>query len=276
LLFFLQQQQFTFLYSRFFGGYCGFQLCFAVRFPIMLLIQLFILVIELCERCLSQFYAYFFVFILYLIKTLCFLRLAFQGADIISYFKKQIFDAGNILLCSLQLLLGFFFSGFIDGNAGGLFQHSAAAAVFVFDDVIHHAQLYNGIAVVAYTGIQKQVVNVFQATGYVIEAVFTFSILIEFPADGNGGKFCRKKIPGIFKSERNLCHPATGAGSGAVEDKIFKVIGTKGFYFMLANYPSDCIYNIGFAATVWTYNTGNGMIQQHMGLIRKGFESFYL
>ena len=83
--------------------------------------------------------------------------------------KEQVFDTCQVLFGGIQFQLGFFLPGFVDGDTRGLFEHAAAAVVFVFDDIIHHAQFDDGVAVVAHTGIHEQVVDVFQAAGHIVE-----------------------------------------------------------------------------------------------------------
>jgi len=62
--------------------------------------------------------------------------LRFQGLQLVIDFKQQILDTGEVLFGSIQFGLGFFFTGLINRNTGGLLQHAAAAIVFILDQVI--------------------------------------------------------------------------------------------------------------------------------------------
>ena len=98
-LFFFYQLHFLLFYRSLLCSYNSFQLGPAVCFGIMLFIQRFVLLVKMLQRCLGQFYTNFFVFTLYGKVSLGFFGLAFQGAQVIAYFEKKIFNAGYILFC---------------------------------------------------------------------------------------------------------------------------------------------------------------------------------
>ena len=78
LLLLLYHLHLLLLHAGLFCGHYGLQLCAAVGLCIVLFVQRLVLFVKVFQACLGQFYAYFFVFPLYIKVAFCFLGLAFQ------------------------------------------------------------------------------------------------------------------------------------------------------------------------------------------------------
>src|SRR5690606_13582951 len=137
--------------------------------------------------------------------------------------EQKILDTCQVLVGSVKFGFSLFFSCFINANTGSLFQHAATAVFLVLDQVIDHTQFNDGVAISGNTGIHKQVMNVFQTALYIVEAVLTVAIFIEFTGNSHGAELSRQQVTCIFKGETNLSQPTGTACFGAVEYQAFQV-----------------------------------------------------
>ena len=108
---------------------------------------------------------------------------------------------------------------------------------------------------------------VLQPAAHIIQAVFTFPVLIEFPGDGNCGELCRQQVACVLERERHLGHARCRSCTRTIEDEVFQVIRAQGFDLVLADHPAYGIYYVRFATTIRADDAGNGVIQYHMGLV---------
>ena len=191
LPFFFDESQLLLFQFSFTGADRCFQAVFFISLGIALFIQFLVGKIEPFEGSFGKFNTDFSIVLFDLVIFLCFFGLAFQGFELIVDFKQEIFDTRQVRLCGFQFLFCFLFPRLVNGNTCSLFQHFAAAVVFVLDQVIHHVEGDDCITIGADTGIHKQVLDIFQAALYIIQAVFTFSAFVEFAGNGNSSEFGR-------------------------------------------------------------------------------------
>ncbi|MNX76581.1 hypothetical protein D3C86_1080930 [compost metagenome] len=111
--------------------------------------------------------------------------------------------------------------------------------------------------------------DIFQAAGYIIQTVFALPAAVKFTGNGYRSKFSGQQVTRIFEGQGHLGHTTGSTAARPVEDQIFQVIRTQGFYFMLSDHPADSIYDIRFSATVRTYNPCYRIIQYDLGFIGK-------
>ena len=63
-------------------------------------------------------------------------------------------------------------------------------------------------------------------------------------------------------------------GQSAHRYQVFEVVGAQRLYLVLTNHPTDGIHNIALAAAIRPDDTGDGMVENYLSLICKGFEAF--
>ena len=153
---------------------------------------------------------------------------------------------------------------------------SAAAVVFVFDDIIHHAQFDDGVAVCTHTRIHEQVVYVFQTAAYIVEAVFTFTILIIPSCNSNCTEFSRKEVSCVFKRKTYFSQPAGTAAFGTVKYQCIQVFTAQGRYLLLTNHPANGIDDITFTTTIWPDNPRYAFIKIENRFVGEALEPLYL
>ena len=187
--------------------------------------------------------------------------------------EKQVFNAGQVLLGGIQFIFGLFLTCFINGYAGGLLQHAAAAVVLVFDDIVNHAEFNDGIAVGADAGVQEKVLYIFQAALYVVEAVFTFAALIEFTRYGNGIELGGKQVARILEGKAHLRQAAGRACFGPVEHQAFEVLTTQVTDLLLTDHPADTVHDVAFTATIGPDNAGNAFVEIERRLVGKALKT---
>jgi len=194
-----------------------------VRFGVGLLVELPVGQVKPFQGCLRQLDAQLPVFLLYLVVLFRLFRLVLEAFQLVIDLEQEILYPRQVLLRSIQLLPGLFLPRLIDGNPRGLLQHPATAIVLVLDDIIHHPQLDNGIAVRAHPRIHEQVLDILQPAGDIIEPVFALPAFIELSRDCHRAEFRRQEILRILKGQAHLGKTGGAAGSAAVKDKAFKI-----------------------------------------------------
>jgi len=117
-------------------------------------------------------------------------------------------------------------------------------------------------------------VDVFQAAGYVVQALFAFAALVEFSRNRYRIELGGKQISGILKREAHFRQPAGTAGFGSVKHQALQVLASKVADFMFTDHPADGIDDIAFPASIGSYNAGNAFIEVEGSLISEAFESF--
>ncbi len=203
---------------------------------------------------------------------LCFFGLVLEGFELIVDLEDEVLDAGQVLFCRLQFVTGFFLPGLIDRDAGSLLQHFSTTVVFVLDQVIDHVQGDDGVTVGTDTGIQKQILNVFQPALHIVEPIFTFPALVEATGDGNSIEFRRQQVARVLESETDLCQSAGTTGLGSVKNQAFQVLGPELADLLLPDHPADTVHDIGFSTTVGPYNAGHVLVELNHRFVREALE----
>ena len=270
--FLFDELQFESLQFRLFPQYSGIDANFAVGFRLLLFAEFLVLHIESFQRCFGQFNGFDFVFFFDLVVALGFFRLAFQCFQLIVDLEQKIFDACQVLLGGIQLQLCLFLSRFVNGDACCLFQHAPTGIVFVLDDVVHHSQFHDRVAVGAHARIQEQVDDVLQPALYIVEAVFALPAFVKAAGDGHGTEFRWQQVFGVLERQADFRHSARVPGLGTVEHQAIQILASKVADFMFADHPADGIHDIAFAAAVGTDNARNSFVKIDDSLIRKTLE----
>ena len=196
-------QFFLFKISLFIGN-LGINTNLAIGFLLLLLSEFTVLDVETFKGCLGQLDRLDLVLLFDLKIFLCLLGLAFQCFQLVVDLKQEVLNPGQILLCCIQFEFGLFFSGFVDADAGSLFQHFPTAVFLVFDDVIHHAQFHDGVAVCADTCIQEEVVDILQTTLNIVQPVLALPAFVKLPGYCYCIELRGQKVLGVVKSKAHL------------------------------------------------------------------------
>ena len=80
---------------------------------------------------------------------------------------------------------------------------------------------------------------------------------------------------GIVKYQSDFRHIERTAVSGTGKDDIAHLFASHLTAALLSEYPSHCISNIGFSASVGSYDTGDRMLKRNNGFVGKRFESLH-
>ena len=125
------------------------------------------------------------VVFLNLVIFFCLPCLFFKGFHVLPYFEQHIFQTGQIAFGILQFPEGFLLPDLEFRNPGGLFKQGTTTVFPVRQNIVHHFQFDDGIAVGSNTGIQEKAGDVFEAAGNAIEKIFAVAIPVVAAGDGN-------------------------------------------------------------------------------------------
>ena len=73
----------------------------------------------------------------------------------------------------------------------------------------------------------------------------------------------------VVQSDRYISKSLRFSRFGSGKDHVLHTGASKLFYFLLTKYPANSIGNITLTTAVWTYNTGNTIVEFKHDLICK-------
>ena len=105
----------------------------------------------------------------------CLLRLLAQGLDLELQLRDLIADAQEVLIRLGQAVLRLLLAVAVFGDTGGFFENFAAVGAFQGEDLVDPALADVGVALPAEAGIHKQLVDIPQAGGLLVDVKFALA-----------------------------------------------------------------------------------------------------
>ena len=209
-----------------------------------------------------------------LVIFFCLPCLFFKGFHVLPDFEQHIFQTGQIAFGILQFPEGFLLPDLKFRYSSRFFKQCPPTVFPVRQNIVHHFQFDDGIAVGSNTGIQEKACDVFEAAGNAIEKIFAVAIPVVAAGDGNRCIIGWENVFRVQKCEAHFCHLQRFSRPGAVENEVFHFVGAEVPGFLFTQNPADGVDNIGFSATIRTDNAGHTFIKMNGNLITKAFEAF--
>ena len=125
----------------------------------------------------------------------------------------------------------------------------------------------------AYTGVQKHLVDVFEAALCAVDAVLRVAAAVDAPSDGDLVVVKGKGSVGIVHGEGDFREPQWAAFVGAAENYVGVVGGAKIAHVVFAQNPQEGVGDVAFSGAVGTHNASNAVPEIEDGFIGKSFES---
>src|SRR5690606_3135658 len=126
-----------------------------------------------------------------------------------------------------------------------------------------------------YSRIHKQVLDIFQTAGNIIQAVFTFPAFIKLSGNCYRVEFGGKKVSCIFKGKAHLSQAAGRTGFGTVKYQAVAVFRPQLTDFLFTNHPADTVDDITLSTAVRAHDAGNVFIEMNHRFIGKTLKSLY-
>jgi hypothetical protein len=203
-------------------------------------------------------------------------RLFAQAGEVAVHFADDVGNAQQVLLGELHFAQGGGAGLFEARDAGGFFEHGAAVFGAGTDDEADAALLDDGVGSGAPTGAQEEVGDVFEAARGFVDEVLAGAVAVQAPRDGDLGVVDVERVGeavGVVEGDGDLGQGLGAAFFGAVEDDVVHAAAAEVFGGLFAQAPADGVNDVALAAAVGAHHSGERVVEQHLGVVAKGFES---
>ncbi|GBD37241.1 hypothetical protein HRbin36_02371 [bacterium HR36] len=133
-------------------------------------------------------------------------RLLAHAPQLSLHFSLNVLQPSQVFLNTLEFPQSLLFFGFETANARRLFKEGTPFQRRSGEESIHLALLDDAISLTAQTATQKQLFNVAQACGLMIDEVFAVTIAVNASGNSYLIRVERKKSARVVERQRNLSH----------------------------------------------------------------------
>ena len=205
----------------------------------------------------------------------CLLGLTFQGSHAGLQFRENIRHAEHIGLGGIQLLLGLLLLESVLGNTGRFVKDTAALIALLGHDLRNTALADDGITLPADTRVHKQLVDIPQANRLAVDVVLTLPGAVV--AAGNGDLIVGR-IDAVFririvKGDGYFGETHGAIAVGADEDNVLHLTAADILAGQLTQHPTHRVGDIGFTASVGTYDDRGTLVETNDRLIGERLKS---
>ena len=204
---------------------------------------------------------------------LCRLRLLAQRLYLQLQLGDLIVDTHQILFGARQLALRLLLAVAELGDTCRLLKDLAALTALDGQNLINLALTDDRVALAAHTCVHKQLVDVLQAHGLLIDIILRFTAAVVTARHRHFRLIAVEDMLGIVDDQRNLRKAHLVALLRAAEDDILHLGTAELAAVLLTHNPADGIGNVGLTAAVGTDDGGNILAEVQYRLLGKGFKT---
>ena len=203
----------------------------------------------------------------------CCFALFFQRRKLSLQLRNDIFHTEQVLLFFFQFICCFYFTGLILDNPCGFLENPSALIPFGIENLINSTLPNNGIAFSADTCIHKQFLNIFQAAGSAVNAVFTFTGT-KYPTSYLYFRKLHRHTPILIVNDNGHFRKPLGFSAfGTGKNNVLHFIPTEAFCTLFSKHPTNSVRNIALAAAVRAYHCRNARIKFQFDFFRERFKT---
>ena len=167
----------------------------------------------------------------------CDFGLLAEWTNLVLDLAENITNTGQVRLGSFELLERFSLLDAVLFDAGGLFEQAAPRFGISGEYGIDFALVDQCIGLAPDTGIEKQLVDVFEAASGLVDEILALAGLVGASRDCDFIEGERQGLVGIVDGERDFADPKGLASRRAREDDILRAIAAHGTRFLFAEDP---------------------------------------
>ena len=191
-------------------------------------------------------------------------------------FTQNVFHPRQVETGILQTTLGFTAPFLVLGNPCRLFQKESQFLWLALDDAADGPLTDDGVGARPQTRPQKDVLHITPAHRLIVDVVAAGAVARENPFDRNFYKLTplpAGAVVGIVKNQFNAGATRRFATGRTVEDDVLHRLATQFGSLGLAQHPTHCIHDVGFAATIRSNHSNELPRQQKIGWVNERFET---
>ena len=185
----------------------------------------------------------------------------------------DVTDAQKVRFRRFQFAQRFAFLRFVFGNTGRFFKNRAAIFRSRAEDHVDFALLHHGVGAASDAGVGKEILNIAQTAGCLVEQIFGVAVAINAARHAHVMPIDLELGRAISEGERDFGEADRLARVTPVENDVSHFTAAKRFGGLLAEHPAHGIKQIGFSATVWTDNGGNALVKIKNRFIGERFKA---
>ena len=198
--------------------------------------------------------------------------LAFQGGQLASHLGGDIRQPRQMLVHFIQAADRLLALGQIFGDTAGLLEDPSALLRLGGEDHVDMPLLDDRVRPAPQAGAEKELLDILQATGGVVDQVFAFPGAIDAAGDRQLGEGDRQHPPVVVDRQADFRHRERGFGVGPVEDHVLQARRPHVAGIMFSQDPADRIDEIGFSRPVWPDDGGHAGLEVDGGGRREGLK----
>ena len=204
-------------------------------------------------------------------------RLAAQAVQPLAQLGDEVRHPEEVGLGGLHLPFRRPPPGLVLRHPGRLFNEEASVFRLGGDNESHPALLNNGVGAGADAGAEKELDNVQEAAGRLVDEVLGLPRAKEAAGDGNfwvTGVLRREAVAlGDGERQRHFGHGERALRLAAVEDDVLHASAAQRLGTLLAHHPAERIHHVGLAAAVGPDDAGNSVAEGEEASVHEGLEA---
>ena len=204
------------------------------------------------------------------------LRLDPQGLHPALQLGENVPQAHQVFLGLVQSPLRLLLPVTVAGDSRGFLENFPAVLGTGGHNAVDLALADDGITVPSQARVHKQLVDILQAHGVLVDEVLAFPGPVVPPGDGHRVPGKGQAPVGVVDGEGHLGKAQSFPLGGAVEDHVLHFGAAQGAHRLLSQHPAHGVADIAFAAAVGPHHRGDAPLELQGGLVGKGFEPLQL
>ncbi len=200
------------------------------------------------------------------------LGLVAQGRKLALNLGDNVVDSGEIRLRRFELPDRLPLADAIFLDTGGLFHKRAAILRLHGEHGVDLALPDDGVGITSHAGIEKQLVDIAQAAGNLVDQIVALAGSVEAARDRDLVEIERERARLVVESERGLGKAERAPAMGAREDHVLGGETAQRAHALLAQDPLDRVCNVTLAAAVGAHHRGDSRKELQLRPVREGLE----
>src|SRR5262249_4143872 len=174
---------------------------------------------------------------------------------------------------ALELPESFDLLGFEAADAGGFLENGAPFLGGRLEQDVDSALLDDGIGFGSRAAAEKELLDVFEARGLLIDEVFTLAAAVDSAGNLHFLGFRSQGATKVVERHRNLGHAETASRGRPLKDDVRHLAAAQALGALLAQHPSNSIDDVRFPRTVGSDYGSDATGEIEEGFLREALEA---
>ena len=201
-------------------------------------------------------------------------RLVFDRPQPAVHLVDDVLEPQQILLDALQLPFGLFLARLVPADTRRLFKDEPPLLRVRLDQVRHLALLDDRVAADPHARIAKQLLDVLEPNGFLVDQVVALARAEQSAGDGHIIVVDGQRAVGVVERQIDLGHARRLARARPEEDHVLHLVAAQALGTLIAEHPLDRVDDVALAATVRPDDTGHAALEVEIQPVGETLEAF--